>query len=240
MQYILRSEDQDTLQKDDFTLMQSYITDLIAYKEVLMQKFPNQNISLFSIEKSYKSRILEDNRVKNALDRIQGRSLDYMIQLCKTPEEFERMCGNNDVRDVLKDSKETNIGLIIHLYKIQTSEEFERMCGKIHENMGIRNFLNYSEKNFECLIRLCKTPEEFERMCGNNDVRDVLKDSKETNIGLIIHLYKIQTSEEFERMCGSKNLGMFLICSQKNNPDYMIQLCKTPEEFERMCKNKGV
>ena len=167
MQYILRSEDQDTLQKDDFTLMQSYITDLIAYKEVLMQKFPNQNISLFSIEKSYKSRILEDNRVKNALDRIQGRSLDYMIQLCKTPEEFERMCGNNDVRDVLKDSKETNIGLIIHLYKIQTSEEFERMCG-------------------------------------------------------------------------SKNLGMFLICSQKNNPDYMIQLCKTPEEFERMCKNKGV
>ena len=105
------------------------------------------------------------------------------------------------------------------------------VVGKIHENMGIRNFLNYSEKNFECLIRLCKTPEEFERMCGNNDVRDVLKDSKETNIGLIIHLYKIQTSEEFERMCGSKNLGMFLICSQKNNPDYMIQLCKTPEEF---------
>ena len=101
--------------------------------------------------------------------------------IVKTTQEFEKMCANENVRDVLRYAKEKNLKYAVNLYQIKTTQEFEKMCA----NENVRYILKCAkEENLKHVVNLyqIKTTQEFEKMCANENVRYILEYAKEKNL----------------------------------------------------------
>ncbi|MCK4892022.1 MAG: hypothetical protein KAS78_05120, partial [Candidatus Pacebacteria bacterium] len=71
--------------------------------------------------------------------------------IVKTTQEFEKMCANENVRDVLRYAKEKNLKYAVNLYQIKTTQEFEKMCA----NENVRYILKCAkEENLKHVVNL--------------------------------------------------------------------------------------
>jgi len=241
---ILTEEDKEKINKDDFELIEWFIETKSEYVKILKKYREDFSYKLLDLLSQWK--ILEEfedfcnsKNIRYVLKYWKEKNLEYVISLCKTPEEIKALFDNWSVRYVLINWQEIKLLYFIDLYQIKTPEEFEALCN----NENIRNIVKWwKEKNLEYVINLyqIKTSEDFEELFNNENTKDVLIWWKEKNLEYVINLYQIKTPEEFEALCNNENIKAVLEEWKEKNLEYVINLCRTPEDFEEFYKKMNI
>ena len=205
------------------------------------------NKTITEFQNMYRQDAYENGNVSFML-KTKLENLRYAVDLyqVKTPQEFQDMCENRSVANMLVYTEPENLRYAVDLYRIKTPQEFQDMCEQdICENENVRFVLETAEpENLRYAIDLyqVKTPQEFQNMCENENIKAVLMNVKPENLRYAIDLYQIKMPQEFQDMCENKNVRAMLVHIEPENLRYAIDLyqIKMPQEFQDMCENKNV
>lgn len=212
--------------------VRDYISDALqtGWKQYFSSEDFDRMIKYIDINFSFLPRIqkLIWNRI------ISLVLLEKMVRMFadSSNEDFERLCENEDVRDVIVYAWEENLERIIALCK--SIEDFERLCN----DKNTSNMIKYARVwNFQKMIALCKSIEDFERLCRDEHMRYLFKWIKEENLKRIWELYNIRSIEDFERISKNKYIRNELEYLRESDLERMIDFCKGDVQiFERLCK----
>ncbi|RLI91705.1 MAG: hypothetical protein DRO95_03810, partial [Candidatus Altiarchaeales archaeon] len=160
--------------------------------------------------------------------------------IVSSSDEFNELCENKEVREILEDAKEGNLKLVLERLNIKSIDDFGRLC----REEGIREVLWYArEENLRNVFMNCnvKTLEDFKEICKREEVRKVIRFSQEGNLKLVLERLNIASVEDFVKL-GKIEVIKTLEDSKENNLKLIMERCniKTVEEFEEICRIEQV
>ncbi len=126
-------------------------------------------------------------------------NLKYTIDFCKTPEQFEKLCANKNIIEVMRDYNTESLIYFIALFNFTSFDSFEEAFTQHGKDFTFPH--QYQLENIRHITRFFKRPKDFEKLCANKNIIEVMRYTKPEILKYVINLYQVQTLEEFERVC---------------------------------------
>ncbi|MBS8121949.1 hypothetical protein [Candidatus Vampirococcus lugosii] len=203
-----KKENEVGITKDEFYLMEGYIKGLKDYSQIL-EKYFGKNFSFSFVEKI-----------------IFGQNI----------EEFEKMCNNQNIKNVLINSKEKNLESVVGL--CSGFNDFNKLC---NNEYIVDILISSKEKNLESVVGLCSGFNDFNKLCNYTYTRNLLMNGNERYIESILGLSSL---EDFDKLCKDKNkheyLRNLLINLNEKYIEDIILLSSSFQEFSKFCDNTYV